>query len=741
MAIYYLSPSGNDANPGTIGSPWLTIEYAASNLLSGDTLYLRGGTYRSSKALSELERFHINGLNGSSGNIITICNYPAETPVFDCDDTYITGYSWGGPIILKVTNSSWFTIKGIKLRGLRQNTSGLNTPAGCIVYDSSNWTIEQIELWDVEGYGMVIQGTQNPGGIGSHNGLVLNCDAHDIGDKYSVYGPGPLEGTSNAWGGSNGFMTTGGDLSSNITFRGCRAWRCSDDGFDLYGVNGVFTYDQCWAFWNGYHPKGDFWSQYTDYVHVGDGCGFKLGPCADNQAANLLRYVKRCIAFDNYSMGISQNAGTDNACKLQVWNNTCYDNGNTGYAFGSNYFFGANTAIEQDFKNNISYLKGINGSEITTGPNVSNNSWNGFSISAADFASLDFTGVDGARQADGSLPNINFLKLLETSTLVNAGVNVGLPFSGAFPDLGAFEFGLGGNSSPTANAGSDSTFNLPTTSVTLVGSGSDSDGSIASYLWEQLSGPSCVIVNPTFATTSVTGMSTVGAYVFRLTVTDDLGSTGTDNVTITVAVAVSKPSRLSRSLIALCSPYKAAASGDVPFPATFPTLSNMQETSSGIWSRVSPTGSTSGDGSFWGSTLKKIPSGQNGYVHASYIDADNFQVSILLTDVNVNPVPDEFGQWPASFKWCLYPAGEFSLYRVRDDGSYTNPGSITPLPTDKFGLFIERPNVIAKYYRAGVWTPITTFTLPSTLDLYICVYSVDIGAANFLTEPILFGAV
>jgi hypothetical protein len=43
------------------------------------------------------------------------------------------------------------------------------------------------------------------------------------------------------------------------------------------------------------------------------------------------------------------------------------------------------------------------------------------------------------RQADGSLPVNDFARLVATSALVDKGKDVGLPFVGAAPDLGAFE--------------------------------------------------------------------------------------------------------------------------------------------------------------------------------------------------------------------------------------------------------------------------------------------------------------
>lgn len=96
---------------------------------------------------------------------------------------------------------------------------------------------------------------------------------------------------------------------------------------------------------------------------------------------------------------------------------------------------------------------------------------------------------------------------------------------------------VGGNSAPTADAGTDITITLPTNSTTLSGSGTDTDGTIASYSWSQISGTSATIVSPSSASTNITGLTTSGARVFRLTVTDDDGATDTDDITVTVNAA------------------------------------------------------------------------------------------------------------------------------------------------------------------------------------------------------------
>ncbi|MCC6198881.1 SH3 domain-containing protein [Candidatus Nomurabacteria bacterium] len=95
------------------------------------------------------------------------------------------------------------------------------------------------------------------------------------------------------------------------------------------------------------------------------------------------------------------------------------------------------------------------------------------------------------------------------------------------------------NLSPVANAGSDQTISLPTTTTTLTSQSTDSDGDITTYGWTQVSGPNtATITSPSATSTSVTGL-VQGSYTFRLTVTDDDGGTAQDVVTITVTSPLS----------------------------------------------------------------------------------------------------------------------------------------------------------------------------------------------------------
>ncbi len=93
---------------------------------------------------------------------------------------------------------------------------------------------------------------------------------------------------------------------------------------------------------------------------------------------------------------------------------------------------------------------------------------------------------------------------------------------------------LPGNTPPVAHAGADLSITLPVNSITLYGSGTDSNGSVTGYQWNKISGPAAsTIVTPTNAQTSINGL-TAGIYRFTLTVTDNQGATGKDTVQVSV---------------------------------------------------------------------------------------------------------------------------------------------------------------------------------------------------------------
>ena len=90
------------------------------------------------------------------------------------------------------------------------------------------------------------------------------------------------------------------------------------------------------------------------------------------------------------------------------------------------------------------------------------------------------------------------------------------------------------NKPPVANAGPDMSISLPTSAVTIKGSGSDPDGSISAYGWTKVSGPAAKLSQTTSPSLYAYEL-VAGTYEFELTVKDNLGATARDRMKLTVS--------------------------------------------------------------------------------------------------------------------------------------------------------------------------------------------------------------
>ena len=393
QANYYIAVNGSDNNAGTIDKPFASLNGAWKVVKPGSLIYMRGGTY------SLTTQQALTGKSGTAGNLIKIWAYPGETPII----TKGSGFSASSGIY--ISNSNYLHIKGLEVTGFNQPSSGGNV--GGFYIEPSNNSI--FELINYHHNGFPLTATH-----ASTGNLFLNCDFHHNYDPYTI---------GDKYGNADGVNCEFDPGTSNV-FRGCRSWWNSDDGFDFYRCDGYVEFDNCWAWHNGYKEDG--------VTAGGNGTGFKLGITRADFHTQVLRYVHNCLAWDGRQGGFYQ---ADGNCIMRIYNNTSYKN--TGDKYTCGFGFKDFDGIAHIIKNNIALDEMVayfGNSAITS----DHNSWeSGVGVSDKDFISLDQTGTNGERQADGSLPNINFLKLKTTSGLYQKGVDVGLPFSGSAPSLGA----------------------------------------------------------------------------------------------------------------------------------------------------------------------------------------------------------------------------------------------------------------------------------------------------------------
>jgi len=379
MAQIYIAPDGNDSNTGKINSPLATLTKAVS-LAAADTLiYMRGGVYNFNATI-KLSK------SGSEGHTIKVWNYPGEHPIIDFKQQPISTSSRG----IYISGKYWH-VKGLEIRRAGDNgiyiTGSYNLVEACRMHNNFD------------------SGLQISGG-GSYN-KVINCDSYANYDS--------LSHGENA----DGFAAKL-DIGPGNEFHGCRSWYNVDDGWDLYEGQNPVVIDSCWTFQNGFNLWND-----TNFQ--GDGNGFKLG---GNNIVGL-HIVTNCVAFDNKVKGFDQN---NNMGAVTIYNCTSWRNKSYNYSFPK-----VPTTGKHILKNNLGF--GGSNSISSSGAEQEKNSWNGFTVSESDFINLDTILAKAPRNADSSLPEIDFLKLVSTSSLVDAGVDVGLKYNGIAPDLGAFETG------------------------------------------------------------------------------------------------------------------------------------------------------------------------------------------------------------------------------------------------------------------------------------------------------------
>ena len=426
---------GSNSASGTQSQPFVTLQKGIDVAGPGDTVYVRGGTYKTVQVVGSAG-INFNKSGTSEEKRICYFAYPGETPVFDFSDLKILAdpdYTYGFYV-----SGAWLHLKGFEVCNVPMKTRSNN---GIRVGGNAHDDIfELLNIHHNFGAGFFIHTT-----TGGHQ--IINCDSHDNYDPYSNQGDG-----ENADGFGVHYQKTG----KSTMFRGCRAWWNSDDGWDFISQEVPVIVENCFAMGHGYVKFG------AD--RAGNGNGFKIG-----SSKNGIRHIVRnCVSWKNRASGYYANHSSGG----NTWyNNTSYNNGTQYNLLASTWSQPDGKGTRSDgvtltgdkrhimrnnigFPNKNSYVDGY-------GVDSKYNTWDlSITPSSGDFISLTdpsmtvtgqnlnlIPGMLGPRQADGSLPVLEFLKLAPGSKMIDKGIidksiNVELPYTAAAPDLGAYEFGL-----------------------------------------------------------------------------------------------------------------------------------------------------------------------------------------------------------------------------------------------------------------------------------------------------------
>src|SRR6478736_3869418 len=398
-STYYVATNGLNTNLGTSNSPFATLMRAQTAATSGDTVYLRGGTYFLNNSHLTVTNSPWAIVNNMTKSGIRYVAFPGERPVFDFSGVQPIGYRVTA--FLVTSSASDCVFKGFEVVGVTVNVTGVNSQSECFRVTGGNRNrFEQLVMRDGMGIGWYLTAGQS--------NLVLNCDAYNNRglDSFSI---GNIDGF-----GAHPSSPSG---TGNV-LRGCRAWFNSDDGYDLINAKAAVVIEDCWAFYNGY---------FTNFASSGgDANGFKSGGYGVNGSTTppnpAPRHVTRfCLAVRNRASGFYANHHTGG---LDWFNNTAYRNARN-FNLLCNLDAQSSTndvpGFDHVMKNNLGYLATT--SEVSNLGPTNDTAFNYFTlpvvVTANDFMSLDETLLTAPRQADGDLPYIALAQLVSSSDLRN----------------------------------------------------------------------------------------------------------------------------------------------------------------------------------------------------------------------------------------------------------------------------------------------------------------------------------
>ena len=403
----YVAPDGSDDAVGTIDSPLATLPAAYKKVASGDTVYFRGGTYKVTdeqvmKYKSPYAYVFALEKAGTAKKRTCFMGYPGERPVFDFSALNLNGEYRFAAFYL---GADYLHLRNFDIVGVPVRITG-HTQSECVSARKGSYCIvENLSMHD----NMAIGYYQT---AGSHN-LVLNCDAYNNYDSY-------YEGT---YGGNVDGFGCHVSKSSEVgtVFRNCRAWRNSDDGFDLINCYMPVEIDHCFAFFNGYQPTADP-KNTTEFKSAGDGNGIKGGGFGMSDTKQITfpsgcpqHYIHHCLAYRNKSNGIYSNHHLGG----NRWEyNTSGMNQRHNYSMVNRKGAATTDNVDVDgyghilignvsWKGNRGDVTALNTEECTLASNTFGP--DAFTVADADFVTVSPSSFFASRDAEGNLPEIQFL--------------------------------------------------------------------------------------------------------------------------------------------------------------------------------------------------------------------------------------------------------------------------------------------------------------------------------------------
>jgi hypothetical protein len=209
-ADIYVAPGGKDSGDGSLRRPYGTLQRAVAAVKPGQTIALRGGTYRPAAGITITT-------SGTPAEPITLSGYRDERPVIDAAG--IPADQWA-----ITQRTAYWTVQGLEIRGSRSHAY--------VCRACRNNVFRWLSLHDNVRSGLMLR---DPGTTGNQ---VLDSDFFANRDPAGADGIGIGLGVQFGAGAGN-------------VVRGNRAYRNGSAGIDLGSFTDPVTVEYSWAYDNG----------------------------------------------------------------------------------------------------------------------------------------------------------------------------------------------------------------------------------------------------------------------------------------------------------------------------------------------------------------------------------------------------------------------------------------------------------------------------------------------------------
>ncbi|MGN9911571.1 sigma-70 family RNA polymerase sigma factor [Phytohabitans sp. LJ34] len=273
-----VAPDGSDRGDGSLARPYATLAKAVATVRPGQTIALRGGTYRPARGT-------VIETDGEPGRRITLTNYRGERPVIDA--SAIPAGQWA------VTHhGDYWTVRGLEIKGSSSHAYVCRSCRGNV--------FTGLSIHDNVRSGLTLRDE------GTVDNQVLDSDF------YRNYDPKD-KGRSGV-----GLAVKFGGGTGNLV-RGCRAFDNADSGFDVGHFADPVRLERNWAYGNGVNRwNAAEWQANADGFHLGGG----------SPAPPAAHELRDNAAWDNVGHGFSDGG---NPGALRLAHNTAFRNGDIGF--------------------------------------------------------------------------------------------------------------------------------------------------------------------------------------------------------------------------------------------------------------------------------------------------------------------------------------------------------------------------------------------------------------------------